>query len=143
MNLRLLFLIFFINIMTSCNTSKPVFDPDTTKKDYLVFGNGGGFTGQVTKYFLTKDGNIYLKNGDSTEEAGNISKSVSAQIFANYTMLKLDEVSLNEPGNKYYFIQLSSKKGKYALKWGKATLENSNIETYYKVLMNTVKKLDK
>ncbi len=143
MIIKAIFLTFILVNIISCHTSKSVFSLQTSKKDILIFGSGGGFTGQVTKYYLTKDGKIYLQNAEVAEKAGNISKSVSAQIFANYIMLNLDKLELNEPGNKYYFIELTTPNKKTAIKWGKSPLENSNIDTYYKVLMNTVKTLKK
>jgi hypothetical protein len=138
MNFRVLFLIITACTM-SCNTSKTVFNPQTSEKDIITFGSGGGFTGQVTKYYLTKDGNIYTQNGDSTDKVGKISKTVSGQIFANYIALQLDKMSLNEPGNRYYFVALTTKGIKKEITWGKAPIENANLDTYYKVLMNTVK----
>ncbi len=143
MNRRVFFLIFSLVVIVSCSSSKSVFNPQTSKMDFMTFGTGGGFTGQVTKYYLTKNGTLYTQIGDITEKVGTISKSSCAQIYANYTLLGLDTLSLNEPGNKYYFIELSSKNVKNAIKWGKSPLENTNIDTYFKVLMNTVKEIKK
>ena len=132
MNFRTSLLIFLAAITMSCSTSKSEFIPEKIKKDTISFGSGGGFTGQVTKYYMTKDGKIYVQNADHIVKAGTISTSVSAQLFANYTNLNLDKLSLNEPGNKYYFIEMSSKNGKNVIKWGKSPLQNSNLETYIK-----------
>jgi hypothetical protein len=130
-------------MITSCQSKKIVFDPQNTRKDYLVFGNGGGFTGQVTKYYLTKDGNIYAQNGEKTELTGQISKAVCTQVFSNFTTLGLEKSSLNEPGNRYYFLELKSSKISHSLKWGKSPLKDPNIENYYKILMSLVNKLNK
>ncbi len=128
--------------MCSCKSSKPVFNPDDTKKDFLIFGNGGGFTGQVTKYYLTKDGDVYQQSGDTTELRGTVIKSVSAQIFTNFNSLGLNQLSINEPGNRYFFVELKEGNSKVSLTWGKEPLGNKNLEIFYKVLMNSVKSLN-
>jgi hypothetical protein len=125
----------------SCKSSKAVFNPETTEKVYLTFGSGGGFTGKVIKYYMLEDGTIYTKSGDEIIKLGKATKQMSTQVFANYESLGLHKINLNEPGNKYSFIERSNEGEKNAIMWGKSSLDNSNVETYFSILMNIVKKV--
>jgi hypothetical protein len=132
-------MIFNVFILPSCKTNKAAFDPTTTKKDFITFGNGGGITGQVKKYFFTYEGEIYIHETDSVMLITTIPSKTSTQIFGSYLKLGLDKNILNEPGNRYYFLEMKSKDVNHALKWGRNELYNPNIEKYYNVLMNLVK----
>ena len=67
--------------------------------------------------------------------------NIKNQVFANYNILGLSEMALNDPGNKYTFIEYKKSGDKSKILWGKNPLENKNVETYFAVLMNIVKKL--
>lgn len=136
----MIFVVTFIFFM-SCKSSNVIFDPQHTENDFLTFGIGGGFTGKVTKYFLTPDGNLYIKNGDKIQKIGTNTKEMTNQIFSNYEKLGLNLININEPGNKYSFIERNAKSGNNVIMWGKQPLDNKNIETYFAILMNVVKKV--
>lgn len=125
----------------SCKSSKQVFDPMTSDKKYLKFGTGGGFTGKVLTYYILEDGSVYTKIGEEVTKIGNAGKQMTTQVFANYETLGLHKVSLNEPGNKYSFIEKSNGEEKNMIQWGKEPLENTNIDTYFAILMNIVKNI--
>jgi hypothetical protein len=57
--------ILIIMIMASCKTTKYSFDPEKTNKAFITFGNGGGITGAIKKYYFTNDGDIYFQEADS------------------------------------------------------------------------------
>ncbi len=131
-----------IILMMACKTNKQMFDPENTKEEYVAFGSGGGFTGRVSKYFLTKKGDIYSNEGDAVTKIGSAPKAMTAQIFSNYQKMDLANLKLNEPGNKYYFVEMNLGDHKNSIKWGSNPLSNKTIETYYTILMNLVKKLN-
>ncbi len=126
----------------SCSGTKQAFDPQSSKKDYLSFGNGGGFSGQVKKYYLLRDGSLWVSAAGGNEKVGSLSKSVCSQFFKNFVTLGLDKMSLNEPGNRYYFLGQRIKNTDMTLKWGKEPLADKNVETLYNILMNSVKDLE-
>ena len=126
----------------SCKTSKVVFNPETSDKMFLTFGSGGGFTGKVMTYYLTEDGSLYTKSGDEITKVGKAAKEIAKQAFTNYESLGLMKVNLNDPGNRYSFIERKNGSEKNAIKWGNNPLGNKNIETYFAVLMNIVKKIN-
>jgi hypothetical protein len=131
--------ISFFGLM-SCASKKQVFDPQADKKDYIYFGNGGGFTGAVTKYYLTSDGNIYMEAAIEYKKIASVPADNAKQFFINYTSLGMDKTILNEPGNRYFFIGRESQDQSNMLKWGKNPVVSPNIETMYNILMNMVKK---
>ena len=88
---------------------------------------------------LTNDGKIYLQNIDSIQLVTTLPVKTSAQIFESYMKLGLDKNILNEPGNRYYFLEMKTKDMNHALKWGRNELLNPNIEKFYTILMNFVK----
>ena len=132
-------LLFFVIIFSSCKSSKQIFDPNKTKKEFLVFGVGGGFTGKILKYYITKDGSVYSHSGEEIKKIGFIQKGLTNQVFSNYNSLKMDKIILNEPGNKYFFIESHLNNSNNKMTWGKEPLNNPNVETYFEILMNTVK----
>lgn len=133
-----LLLILCIHII-SCGTKKPVFDPTTTKTDYISFGKGGGFTGKVNRYYLNDSGEIFVASDSTFTKITTVSTEMTNQIFKNYTVLGLDKMILNDPGNKYYFIERNIGGEKQILTWGKNPLDNTNISTYFDILMKPVK----
>lgn len=131
--------ILIVILMSSCKTKKYSFDPEKTNKAFITFGNGGGTTGAKKKYYFTNDGDIYFQEADSIKFITTIPEKTSTQIFGSYLKLGLDRNILNEPGNRYYFLELKTKDMNHALKWGKNELNNPNIEKLYNILMNLVK----
>ena len=132
-------LIFLVISIISCKSSKQIFDPNKTKKEFLVFGVDGGFTGKVLKYYITKDGSVYSHSGEEIKKIGVSPKGLTNQVFSNYISLEMDKIILNEPGNKYFFIESNLNDSSNKMTWGKEPLNNPNVETYFEILMNTVK----
>ncbi len=133
------FLMVFCLSTLSCSTKKPVFDPNESGSDYISFGSGGGFTGKVNSYYLNKKGDIYVPNDTAFVKLASIPDEMVNQIFKNYTALGLDKMILNDPGNKYYFIERNIDGQKQSLKWGNNPLDNKNIATYFDILMKPLK----
>jgi hypothetical protein len=133
------FLAFVCLGVISCGTKKPMFDPNDMKSDYISFGSGGGFTGKVSSYFLNTQGDIFAPSDTTFIKVTSISEEMVEQVFANYTALGLDKMILNDPGNKYYFIERNIKGEKQILKWGNNPLDNKNIATYFDILMKPLK----
>ncbi len=79
----------------------------SSQSSYIVFGSGGGFTGQYSVYKLFPNGKV-LKGSGRTEmkylEYSKIKKSEASRIINELNELKI--VSFSEPGNMSYFIKL-------------------------------------
>lgn len=141
MNFKFLIFTFVSVFITgiSCKTKKIMFDPISTQETFLKFGAGGGFTGKVVKFYITEQGKVYSENGSELVKITSLSKNATKQLFANHTMLGLDKMTLNDPGNKYFFIEKSLNGSAQTIKWGKNLLENKNVETFFNILMSIVK----
>lgn len=136
------FLIFSLSLlMMSCKTKDIAFNPDTYDDAVISFGSGGGFTGMVKTFYLTKNGNLYTAVNNQYELIGKVDKKVNNQIFTNYNALGLDKLSMDTPGNKYYFINFKSKDTSNVIQWGKNPLEDKNLSIFYNILLDLVKKL--
>lgn len=140
---RSLFSIILFTVMVnySCSSSKKAFDPETHEKVFLTFGSGGGFSGKVMKYYLTEDGYLYMQDGDQNIKIGKAPKTMTDQVMGNYEKLGLDKMDVNEPGNKYLFIERKKDGLKTMVKWGKQPLKDKNVNTYFEVLMSIVRKM--
>ncbi|MCZ2102117.1 MAG: hypothetical protein LC107_11330 [Chitinophagales bacterium] len=139
-NFNLFLIVSFLVAMMSCKTKEMVFNPDTYDSPYIVFGNGGGFSGHVKTFYLTERGSIYIADHDQYKLLGNTEKNVAKQLFTNYDVLGFKDLNLNDPGNKYYFLEFRSKEMNHAIKWGRQPLENKNLSVYYNILLDAVGK---
>jgi len=140
MNFQILISVLIISFgALSCKTTKKTFDPKVEK--YISFGNGGGFTGKVKQYYIKPDGHVFQKADTGYVYLTKLKKNKADQIFANYTTLSLDKKILNNPGNMYYFIEHNKmdEYGPQKLTWGAKDLDDKNIETYYQILINSIK----
>ncbi len=137
---KLLLFVSFLAAMMSCKTKEKVFNPETFESPYIVFGNGGGFTGQVKTYYLTNKGDLYLADHEQNTLLGKVDKKITSQIFSNYDDLGLKSLDLNEPGNRYYFLEMKSKDSNHTLKWGRSPLDNQNLSVFYNILLEVASK---
>ena len=130
---------FLIILLLSCN--QKVFSPLTFEGSMLEWGTGGGFTGGVSTWCLLENGHLFKSEdgGKNYTHLGKWEKQKSNQYFNNFTTLGLDKMTLNEPGNKYYFITIKQKQGSHKITWGYQELENKVPAILYKNLMNAVK----
>ncbi len=135
-----LFTLISVVMALSCSTSKKSsFDPASTDNDFIQFGGGGGFTGKVNAYYLTKQGKMYMVKEDTYVKIASIPTSMTEQVFKNFTNLGLDRIILNDPGNKYNFIERKERNESKMIKWGNKPLDDKSIQTYYNILMKLVK----
>jgi hypothetical protein len=138
-----LILLFFIVALFSCGVKSV--KNDTQEKESIVFGSGGGFTGVASYYKLLKNGDIY-RTGNSDSSfifVGKLEGNQTKQLFDNYTFLKIDSLQLNEPGNRYYFIEkINSFNQKHKVTWGYKALDDKSLAVFHEILMKNVKNLN-
>ena len=127
-------LFLFTILLFSCNKKLAADKMPTTR---IEFGNGGGFTGAVTTYYLLEDGKIYEETADKTAytRINKIGKDEAKNLFADCE--KLNTLRTDAPGNLYYFVTI--KKGEAIPKrWifgDPATATPQELETFYKRLV--------
>ena len=109
-------LLLLILGLISCSSQDP-FIPDQYEGEFITFGNGGGITGAVTQFYVLKDGRTFKKiTSDSLLMIGKIDKKVCDQQFEGYYTWGINEMNIDDPGNRYFFID--SNKSNNKLTWG-------------------------
>lgn len=102
---KIAIILFSLILFTAaCGPQGVLYEYQDTK---IVFGSGGGFTGQVTEYHLDARGNLKMVESLSGEEAimGKVKKSDLKAIYSALSDLDLSKADFNHPGNMYYFIE--------------------------------------
>jgi hypothetical protein len=122
--MRILFTFFLCVFIFSINGYTQSVSKDSIQKDYIEFGKGGGFSGAVNGYILTKDGILYKVTnciGDNNcpiDFIKNVKKSAVRKIFKYADKNKLLQTTYNQPGNTYSYITLSINRKKQTIIWG-------------------------
>ena len=118
--------------------SPPEENPSGYRGEQLHFGQGGGFSGALQYFAILDDGRLFQRAPrDSTFALVDTwEKPFVRQMFANYKMLHLDTVMLNEPGDLYYFIEFrSGRTVSRPITWGRPGITpDKNIVTFYNLL---------
>ncbi len=130
--------ILVVVITASCTSQKVLTQYAGTE---IVFGNGGGFTGQVNEYTLSTDGSITLVKsleGD-TVVINTVSKKTAGKIFTLFSESGLDTLDFKYPGNRYYFIKERKDGIKHEVIWGDPNHPvPSQIENLYTLLITNI-----
>lgn len=136
----LLFLVIFSAFLIECKTQ------DYTPYDYdgeiLVFGKGGGFTGQSIEYSLLSNGQIFsgTQKEGIVDELRRIDKKEVNQIFANYHTFDFNSLDINKPGNTYYYLTFRSEGSDHKIQWGAHDFKTpETLKIYFSNLMAAVK----
>jgi hypothetical protein len=123
--------------------SSPQEFPAVYKQDQIHFGQGGGFTGGVTYYVLLEDGRVFQRGQRDTTMTylEKWSPGFTEQMFTNFTSLHLHEISFNEPGDLYYFIDYRSPgHADHRLTWGRNGFKpDPNATRFYNLLFKSIK----
>ncbi|NND31550.1 MAG: hypothetical protein HKN76_03095 [Saprospiraceae bacterium] len=124
-------------VMISCKTTlkhTPLNYPGVQ----MVTGSGGGMTGQVISYHLFENGTVFKSTGvveKSYEHLGKISAVATAQIFANYRTLDMENINFKHPGNLYYFVERKQGDDSDKIIWGDSDYTvPKNAALFYSVL---------
>lgn len=113
-------IIVFLVIFSGCTPK--LFTPEEHDMDYLAFGNGGGFSGKVTTYYLSRRGKVYQRNSIAGEAKfiGNLSTEIYQQIISNIEITDLVDKELDQPGNIYRFLEWRNEGIQYRWVWSAA-----------------------
>jgi hypothetical protein len=117
--------------VTSCNTTK------NAAADYIevVFGQGGGVTGAVEEYHLSRDGSI--RKGDQVVK--KLSKSERNKVNRAFGKINFNNVAMDDPSNIYYFLGYRNALKEQRLVWNDQTHTPLEVLKAYDVLMKMVK----
>ena len=106
-------------------------------EDYIRIGNGGGFAGIETTYTIYKNGQL--------EQAGKVLAKLNPsnvdQLINNISILKLDQIDWNKPGNIYKFIEYNLNGKNHKLTWdSNATDIDGNLNLFYNYVNHLIQK---
>lgn len=139
MRLTLLFCLFLVTL-SSCKSQQ--YTIETLPDKQLVFGRGGGISGEVSTYIILENGQVFHKNSLTQEhsEIKSISKKKAVSYFQKMNSLKLSELNFDHPGNMYYFLEEVNGEERHRVTWGSNDYEvSSECKDFYKELRTTIK----
>lgn len=125
----------------SCHASKPV--TDEAKILRIVFGTGGGITGAFDEHILLPDGNVYFYNSIEGEERfrGIVPGMMLKKILDRPQKINFEKIALNQPANKYHFIEIFTTKNSHRVVWGNNEDAPPQVVEFYKELTNALSHL--
>jgi len=133
------FIFSFVIILSSCNSTKNL---NSTSEKVIVFGNGGGFTGQVIEYVLDENG-TFMRNDKLNSEVTvltSLKKSEIKKLFKELESIQFDTINFKHPGNTYYFIRNNTSKTSHEIVWGEPdNLPPTGILQFYDLLISKTK----
>ena len=108
----------------------------------MIFGKGGGVTGQAIVYYILENGMIFRSQAitqSAFEKYGRISKDVTKSIFENYHLLRLKDIDFIHPGNVYHFIEWKHGTQSHKITWGDPNFEvDQNVQLLYGLLNHKI-----
>ncbi len=123
-------------MLVSCKSQR--YAPDQLPENQVVFGDGGGFTGAVTRYILLENGQLFKHYSldDSMTDLGAISKREARAYFKEIENLQLAQKQVSQPGNVYYFLEHRSGDQTARCTWGDVDYQTdpSLLEMHRKLL---------
>jgi len=126
-------MIILLILFNSCSVTKNIYSIEK-----ISFGNGGGFTGNVTEYTLDSNGTIskFESIPKKSEIIKTIKKNEIQNIYKKAEELPLETYEFNHPGNNYNFIKVSKKGKEYYISWGDGIHSvKSEVEEFYNNLL--------
>lgn len=137
----LLTLVAFYALFVSCTTKK-IFSPKDDSSQYIATGNGGGFTGKITKYYFLDNGEVYQDSEltNAFEKVAEVSENMVTQQWRAYAQFGLKYTNLNQPGNFYYILEFKQKNAQpHTFIWQELDETEHLIATIFQNLNNAVR----
>jgi hypothetical protein len=135
------FLLFFLlPFLFQCN--RTTYTSADFPADYLTFGSGGGYSGEVTTYFVLPNGQVFQHSslGSDTLAYTQISKRSAKSLMDDFTSLGLDTLNFYHPGNMYRFVEKYRQDEVVKLSMGdQQMLTPPVLKDYYQALSETIK----
>ena len=118
----LLLTILWSTYTSGCRSQRS--HPATYTGKQLLFGNGGGFTGEAITYLLLDNGYLFRVTTDLRTTKENytplkkLSGKITQQLFSKANDLQISQNEFSHPGNIYYFIGIKNKQTTHRITWG-------------------------
>lgn len=131
-------IVYFLAAMSFMSCATQRYNADEIPKHQIIYGNGGGFSGQVNTFILLANGQRFISNHLTSEnkEHTSIKKSKAKEFFKAIEKLQLEDIKLDNPGNTYKFIAIQTDSSIHKVTWGdsKVTVPEG-VKTIYKELI--------
>jgi hypothetical protein len=135
----IIFLSVIVIVLSSCHSTKKL---DSTTEKAILFGNGGGFTGQEIEYVLDENG-TFMKHDRLKSEVTilpSLKKSEIKKLFHELEAMQFDTINFKHPGNTYYFIKVNENEISHEVVWGEHNnLPSATIIQFYDLLISKTK----
>lgn len=108
----------------------------------IIFGNGGGYTGQEITYSLSSDGTLKMTDRlkNETVEITKLKANKTLELFEKLSELNIAGLEFNKPGNMYSFIQETKDGKSQKIVWGDGQeMPPKAILDYYQLLNSYIK----
>ncbi len=117
MNRNLVSLLVLLMIFSGCSIQRNLKEYADT---IIIFGRGGGYSGQEYTYTLYPDGNIILEDNISREQIAitRLSLKKTLDLYEKMDQIMLPGIEFNHPGTEYYFIRQVRGDKTYRVVWG-------------------------
>jgi hypothetical protein len=137
-----LFLGTLIFIAAACHSTK--FSADKLPERQVVFGTGGGFTGETNAQILLENGQMFRKSSlfkGPPIELKSIKKRKAKSFFKATEELDLASFEFEHPGNIYQFLELHGDSASIVrVSWGDEKYPvNQKIKDLYIALGGLIK----
>ena len=130
--------LFILSVIAACSPSN-LFPADYSG-DQIHFGQGGGFTGNVSYYVILENGRLFQKQqkDNSYTHVTTWKKNFTREIFTDYEELRLDTLTYSEPGNLYYFVEMHDDNNVHRIVWGKpGFIPSPKLVEFYNILFKS------
>ena len=134
----MMFFVVFISCKTAKNSNSKLNNSKTEKavsSKTIIYGFGGGVTGQVVTYKILPNGDYTADSSRDTLDAKvikNIGVANYNKLVSKIEALKLKDNPLFIPGNMYYFLGYEEQGAEIKAVWGKEgeTVPNEILNLY-------------
>lgn len=126
-------------LLAACSSTK---DLKEFSKNQLLFGSGGGYTGEINKYILSYGGQIQKFNsltGETTSLQPIPAKEAKAY-FKTFLAHGFDTLEFSSPGNMTYFIGYKNDSTEKKISWGGDQPPKPEIKDFYNSLNQLINK---
>ena len=116
----------------------------TAQESYLMIGQGGGITGEITAYKIYQNGKVLKGSGRADINysfIARIKRHQAKEYFAEAEDCHSETFS--RPGNMYYFLYYSQQGKEIRYTWGETGFSTpDNILTLYRDVIKQVSRLN-
>lgn len=128
--------IAFVVLPMACHA--PRYTAQTFPAEQLMFGNGGGFSGEETTYTLLPNGQLFQSSGftEAQEELEPVPKKEATRCFEQAHAVA--HTPFNHPGNRYHFITYKTSSQENRIVWGGTEAPPAQVTALYNALTKLI-----